>query len=82
MPLLWEFACKRTNLQDLQTGSICRSQMVEGWARHMQAGVFAAYSAGVMPHGVDPRAIIVKAEAGIGSCFETFTGHKSEKNLG
>lgn len=49
----------------LCTSNACRSQMAEGWARYMHTGVFDAYSAGVVPHGVDPRAITVMAEAGI-----------------
>lgn len=49
----------------LCTGNACRSQMSEGWARHLKADVIEAYSAGVAPHGVDPRAVNVMAEAGV-----------------
>ena len=49
----------------LCTGNACRSQMAEGWARHLKADVIDAYSAGVEPHGLDPRAVTVMAEAGV-----------------
>jgi arsenate reductase (thioredoxin) len=49
----------------LCTGNSCRSQMAEAWTRHMKSHVIDAYSAGVEPHGVDPRAIQVMAEIGI-----------------
>lgn len=49
----------------LCTGNACRSQMAEGWARHLLADRVEAWSAGVAPHGVDPRAVAVMAEAGV-----------------
>jgi arsenate reductase len=49
----------------LCTGNSCRSQMAEGWARHLRAGEIEAESAGVEPHGIDPRAVAVMAEAGV-----------------
>lgn len=49
----------------LCTGNACRSQMSEGWVRHLKGDVIEAYSAGVAPHGVDPRAVKVMAEAGV-----------------
>lgn len=49
----------------LCTGNSCRSQMAEGWARHLGGGVIEAYSAGIEPHGLDPRAVKVMAEAGV-----------------
>jgi arsenate reductase len=48
----------------LCTGNSCRSQMAEGWARHLKGDVIDAYSAGVDPHGMNPRAMAVMAEAG------------------
>jgi len=47
------------------TGNSCRSQMAEGWARHLKGDIIEAYSAGVWPVGVHPRAIKVMAEAGV-----------------
>lgn len=38
--------------------------MAEGWARHLKAGVIEPYSAGTEPHGMNPRAMQVMAEAG------------------
>ena len=49
----------------LCTGNACRSQMAEGWARHLKPDVIEAYSAGVWPVGVSSRAIRVMAEAGV-----------------
>ncbi|HEY8750357.1 MAG TPA: arsenate reductase ArsC [Tepidisphaeraceae bacterium] len=49
----------------LCTGNSCRSQMAEGWARALQSNAIDAYSAGVDPHGMNPRAIKVMAEAGV-----------------
>jgi len=49
----------------LCTGNSCRSQMAEGWARHLKGGVIEAYSAGIETHGLDPLAVKVMAEAGV-----------------
>jgi arsenate reductase len=39
--------------------------MAEAWTKHLKKDEFEAYSAGVSPKGVDPRAIKAMAEAGI-----------------
>ncbi len=39
--------------------------MAEGWARHLRGDTIAAYSAGVEPHGLNPLAVKVMAEAGV-----------------
>ncbi len=49
----------------LCTGNSCRSQMAEGWARALKPGVIEAYSAGIETHGLNPRAVMVMAEAGV-----------------
>ena len=49
----------------LCTGNACRSQIAEGWARHLKGDVIDAYSAGIHPIGVSSRAIKVMAEAGV-----------------
>jgi arsenate reductase len=49
----------------LCTGNSCRSQMAEGWARHLHGGAIEPYSAGTRPGRVDPRAIAVMREAGV-----------------
>jgi arsenate reductase len=49
----------------LCTGNSCRSQMAEGFARHLGKGLLEVYSAGLMAAGVHPRAITVMHEAGI-----------------
>jgi arsenate reductase len=49
----------------LCTGNSCRSQIAEGWARHLKGNVIDAYSAGIRPIGVNSRAIKVMAEVGV-----------------
>jgi arsenate reductase (thioredoxin) len=49
----------------LCTGNSCRSQMAEGWARQLKGDVIEPYSAGVEPHGLNPLAVKVMAEAGV-----------------
>jgi arsenate reductase len=49
----------------LCTHNACRSQMAEGWAHALKPGILEAYSAGIEPTAVDPRAIAVMAEAGM-----------------
>ncbi len=49
----------------LCTGNACRSQMAEGWARRLKGDRLEAFSAGTRPHGLDPRAVRVMAEAGV-----------------
>jgi arsenate reductase len=49
----------------LCTGNSCRSQMAEGFARRLKSGALEAYSAGIAPHGLDPRAVRVMAETGV-----------------
>ena len=49
----------------LCTGNSCRSQMAEGWARHLKGDVIEAYSAGIETHGLNPHAVQVMAEADV-----------------
>jgi arsenate reductase len=49
----------------LCTGNSCRSQMAEGWARHLKGRVFEPYSAGLEARGLNPHAVRVMAEAGV-----------------
>ena len=46
-------------------GNSCRSQMAEGWLRHLAGDRFEAHSAGVYPCFVHPDAIAVMDEVGI-----------------
>jgi arsenate reductase len=54
----------KLNLLFLCTGNSCRSQMAEGWTRHLQPRI-EPYSAGVAPGRLDPRAVQVMAECGV-----------------
>lgn len=49
----------------LCTSNSCRSQMAEGWARTLKREAIAPYSAGLETHGLNPRAVLVMAEAGV-----------------
>lgn len=57
----------------LCTGNSCRSQMAEGWARHLKGDVIEPYSAGIETHGLNPAAVKVMAEAGV-----DISGHRSK----
>jgi len=49
----------------LCTGNSCRSQIAEGWARHLKDDVIDAYSAGISPGQLNTIAVEVMAEAGV-----------------
>ena len=57
----------------LCTGNSCRSQMAEGWTRELKGDVIEPCSAGIETHGLNPRAVKVMAEAGMG-----ISGHRSK----
>ncbi len=58
----------------LCTGNACRSQMAEGWLRSLGGDRFDVYSAGIVAHGKNPRAIAVMRQAGV-----DISGQKSEQ---
>lgn len=49
----------------LCTRNSCRSQMAEGWLRHLAGDRFDAYSAGLEPQPVHPMAVAVMRDIGI-----------------
>jgi len=55
----------KPNVLFLCTGNSCRSQMAEGFARRLLGDRVRAYSAGIEPHGMNPLAMQVMAEAGV-----------------
>jgi arsenate reductase len=57
----------------LCTGNSCRSQMAEGWARHLKGDLIEPYSAGVAAHGMNANAVRVMREAGV-----DITGQRSK----
>jgi arsenate reductase len=56
---------KKLKVLFLCTGNSCRSQMAEGWARHLKSGVIEACSAGIEKHGLNLLAVKVMAEVGV-----------------
>jgi len=58
----------------LCTGNACRSQMAEGWLKYLGGERFEVYSAGIVAHGKNPRAISVMQQAGV-----DISGQKSEQ---
>ena len=64
---------EKLNVLFLCTGNSCRSQMAEGWTRHLKGDCINAYSAGIETHGLNPNAVKVMQEAGV-----DITGHKSQ----
>ncbi len=63
----------KTKILFLCTGNSCRSQMAEGWARHLKDGELEVYSAGIEKHGMNAMAVQVMAEAGV-----DISGHYSK----
>ncbi len=57
----------------LCTGNSCRSQMAEGWLRHLARDRFNVASAGTRPAGLNPDAVLVMREAGV-----DIAGHRSK----
>ena len=56
---------RKLNILFLCTGNSCRSQMAEGFARHLKSDVINAWSAGIATHGLNASAVKVMAEAGV-----------------
>ena len=55
----------KKNVLFLCTGNSCRSQMAEGWLRHLAGDHFVVASAGTHPVGLNPYAVTVMGEAGV-----------------
>jgi len=64
---------KKRTILFLCTGNSCRSQMAEGWTRHIWSDTIDVYSAGIEIHGLNPLAVRVMAEAGV-----DISGHRSK----
>lgn len=65
---------KKLKVLFLCTGNSCRSQMAEGFTRHLKGAAIEAYSAGIETHGLNPNAVKVMAEVGV-----DISQHRSEK---
>ena len=55
----------KTRVLFLCTGNSCRSQMAEGWLRHLAGDRFEVFSAGTRPVGLDPNAVEAMREVGV-----------------
>ena len=64
---------EKTKVLFLCTGNSCRSQMAEGWAKHLKHDRIEAWSAGIETHGLNPNAVRVMNEAGV-----DISGHQSK----
>ncbi|MFD2629829.1 arsenate reductase (thioredoxin) [Oceanobacillus kapialis] len=49
----------------LCTGNSCRSQMAEGWAKHLLGDEWEVKSAGIEAHGLNPKAVEAMKEVSI-----------------
>lgn len=58
-------SARKLRILFLCTGNSCRSQMAEGWVRHLHGNAIEVRSAGIERRGLDPRAVRVMAEAGV-----------------
>lgn len=67
---------KKLKILFLCTGNSCRSQMAEGWTRHLKSDQIEVWSAGVETHGLNQTAVTVMAEAGVD------ISHYHSKNVG
>lgn len=64
----------KTRILFLCTGNSCRSQMAEGWAKHLKEDLIESHSAGIETHGLNPDAVKAMAEAGV-----DISAHRSKK---
>lgn len=65
------------NVLFLCTGNSCRSQMAEGWLRHLAGDYFNAQSAGLEPSALNPLAVEAMREVGI-----DISGQRSKNVIG
>lgn len=65
----------------LCTGNAARSQMAEGWLRHLSGGRIPVRSAGTHPRSIDPLAIQVMAEAGVDIGYQHAKGMEAVADL-
>lgn len=63
----------KTRVLFLCTGNSARSQMAEGWLRHLADDRLEVFSAGTHPVGLNPGSVEAMAEVGI-----DITGHRSK----
>lgn len=64
---------KKITVLFLCTGNSCRSQMAEGWLRHLAGDRFEVFSAGTNPAGLNPGAVEAMWESGV-----DISGHRSK----
>ncbi|WP_027179111.1 arsenate reductase ArsC [Maridesulfovibrio bastinii] len=64
---------QKIKLLFLCTGNSCRSQMAEGWTRHLKNDLIEVRSAGIEKHGLNQNAVKVMSEAGV-----DISGHSSK----
>lgn len=72
---------KKKKILVLCTGNSCRSQIAEGYLRYFAKDNAEVYSAGVVTHGVNPRAIAAMNEDGIDISHHTSNNVDEYKNI-
>jgi arsenate reductase len=65
----------------LCTGNSCRSQIAEGYLKHFAGDIAEVYSAGVVTHGVNPRAIQIMKEDDIDISKHTSNNVNEYRNI-
>jgi len=65
----------------LCTGNSCRSQIAEGYLKHLAGDKAEVYSAGIETHGVNPRAIEIMKEDGIDISGHTSNNIEEYRNI-
>jgi len=68
------------NILFLCTGNSCRSQMAEGFLRHLAGDRVGVDSAGIEAHGQNPRAVAVMDEVGV-DIYQQQSTRLSDKHL-
>lgn len=58
-------ADNRKKILFLCTGNSCRSQMAEGWTRHIHDDRIQTWSAGIEKHGLNPMAVKAMKNMGV-----------------
>ena len=65
----------------LCTGNSCRSQIAEGYLKHLAGDKAEIYSAGIETHGVNPKAVEIMKEDGIDISHQASNNVNEYRNI-